>query len=86
MVGIPTTNGEWATGDGVRMGIDLGADLIDMDKIQLHPTGFIDPKNPEGSTKPLCGEIMRGVGGILLNSKGQRFCNELGTRAQVNIQ
>lgn len=68
------------------MGIDIGADLIDMDKIQLHPTGFIDPKDPKSMTKPLCGEIMRGVGGLLLDKKGNRFCNELGTRAYVTKQ
>ena len=36
-----------------------------MDKVQVHPTGFIDPADPNSTTKTLCGETMRGVGGVL---------------------
>lgn len=42
---MPSTNGGFATGDGVKMGREhAGAALVDMDKVQLHPTSFIDPK------------------------------------------
>jgi succinate dehydrogenase/fumarate reductase flavoprotein subunit len=42
---MPSTNGGFATGDGVKLGREhAGAALVDMDKVQLHPTSFIDPK------------------------------------------
>jgi succinate dehydrogenase/fumarate reductase flavoprotein subunit len=53
LIGTPTTNGHFAQGDGVVLGEKLGAELIDMDQVQLHPTGFIDPKDPSNSTKYL---------------------------------
>jgi len=46
---VPTTNGPFATGDGVKMGTAIGAGIVNMDKVQVHPTGFIklaDPFNP----------------------------------------
>uniref|UniRef100_A0A915ISI2 fumarate reductase (NADH) n=1 Tax=Romanomermis culicivorax TaxID=13658 RepID=A0A915ISI2_ROMCU len=76
----PTTNGPFADGSGMKMAEKVGAQLVDMDKIQIHPTGFIDPNNPKASTKFLAAEALRGSGGILLNEKGQRFANELGLR------
>lgn len=81
----PTTTGEWTTGDGVKtvLAADIGAYVVDMDKIQLHPTGFVDPKDPNASTKVLCAELMRGAGGLLVDGVGNRFCDELGTRAYV---
>lgn len=78
--GFPTTNGAWAVGDGVRLCRQIGAELIDMDKIQLHPTGIVDPKDPLAQKKFLAPEAFRGYGGLLLNSEGKRFCNELGPR------
>lgn len=36
---LATTNGPWATGDGVRLGTALGASLVHMDQVQVHPTG-----------------------------------------------
>lgn len=82
--GTPTTNGTFASGDGVKMARKLGAILVDMDKIQLHPTGLIDPKNPANKTKYLGPEALRGSGGILLNKKGERFVNELDLRSVVS--
>ncbi len=46
----------------------------------MHPTAFVDLHNPHQEMKTLCAEIMRGVGGILLDKNGKRFCNELGRR------
>jgi flavocytochrome c len=80
----PTTNGDFATGDGVKMARELGAALMDMDKIQLHPTGLVDPKRPDARTKYLGPEALRGSGGILINRKGKRFTNELGLRSVVS--
>eukprot|EP01127_Copromyxa_protea_P004298 TRINITY_DN14179_c0_g1_i1.p1 TRINITY_DN14179_c0_g1~~TRINITY_DN14179_c0_g1_i1.p1 ORF type:complete len:1161 (-),score=242.46 TRINITY_DN14179_c0_g1_i1:35-3517(-) len=81
---MATTNGPFATGDGVKMARAIGAGLIDMDKVQLHPTGFIDPKDPTHPTKYLGPEALRGSGGILLNVRGERFVNELGLRSVVS--
>jgi len=81
---IPTTNGPWATGDGVKMGTAIGASVVNMDKIQVHPTGFIKLSDPFNPTKFLAPEALRGYGGILLNSAGQRFVNELSTRDHVS--
>ena len=80
---MPATAGEFSTGDGITLGTSVGAGLVDMEKVQVHPTGWVDPKDPANPGKVLAGELMRGVGGILINKKGKRFCNELGTRAYV---
>ncbi|RNF14887.1 NADH-dependent fumarate reductase-like protein [Trypanosoma conorhini] len=81
---FPTTNGTWATGDGVKLARRLGATLVDMDKVQLHPTGLIDPKDPASATKFLGPEALRGSGGVLLNKRGERFVNELELRSVVS--
>ncbi|KAL7545941.1 hypothetical protein ACHAWF_009295 [Thalassiosira exigua] len=83
LIGTPTTNGPFAKGEGVLLGEELGAELVDMDKVQLHPTGFIDPKDPSNPTKYLAPEAIRGSGGILVNSAGKRFVNELDLRSVV---
>ncbi|KAF2186917.1 fumarate reductase-like protein [Zopfia rhizophila CBS 207.26] len=82
--GLSTTNGAHATGDGHKMLMEIGANGIDMDKVQVHPTGLVDPKDPTAKTKFLAAEALRGEGGILLNSKGQRFCDDLGHRDYVS--
>jgi flavocytochrome c len=81
---FPTTNGTFASGDGVKMARAIGAHLVDMDKVQLHPTGLIDPKDPGNATKYLGPEALRGSGGVLLNTSGQRFVNELDLRSVVS--
>jgi len=65
------------------MATTIGAELIDMGLVQVHPTGFVDPTNTTCHTKVLCGEMMRGVGGILLTTSGERFVNELAPRDKV---
>jgi len=86
LVKIPATAGTFSTGDGITLAKEVDATTIDMDKVQIHPTGWIDPTDPNATQKILAAELMRGVGGILLNTKGKRFCNELGTRAYVTEQ
>jgi succinate dehydrogenase/fumarate reductase flavoprotein subunit len=44
---IATTNGEHCTGDGIRMAEAIGANLADMKQVQVHPTGLVDPRDPE---------------------------------------
>jgi len=81
---LATTNGAFACGDGIRMGRAIGVKLVHMNKIQVHPTGFVDPKDPLNPVKFLGPEALRGCGGILLNKKGERFVNELGRRDHVS--
>lgn len=88
---LPTTNGTHATGDGQKIILkNLGVG-IDLDKVQVHPTGLIpyddtDTINQISSPRYLFlgAEALRGEGGILVNSKGERFVNELGTRDYVS--
>jgi flavocytochrome c len=80
---FPTTNGPQTTGMGVKIARNIGADLVDMDQVQIHPTGYVDYKDRFSKNKILAPELLRGVGGILINQKGERFCNELGTRDYV---
>ncbi|KAF2009540.1 Flavocytochrome c [Aaosphaeria arxii CBS 175.79] len=60
----------------------VGAQLIDMEQVQVHPTGFVDPKDPTSALKFLAAEVLRGEGGVLLLN-GKRFINELDTRENV---
>ena len=80
---FPTTNGPQAQGLGVKMAKRIGAGLVDMDQVQLHPTGFVDLTNRYDKKKFLAPELIRGVGAIILNQEGKRFCNEIGTRDYV---
>ncbi|KAI5798886.1 flavocytochrome c [Geopyxis carbonaria] len=82
--GLATTNGTHATGDGQKMVMALGGNAIDMDKVQVHPTGLVDPKDPDSKWKFLAAEALRGEGGLLLNADGNRFCDELGHRDYVS--
>jgi flavocytochrome c len=81
--GLPTTNGDHCTGDGHKMALAIGASAIDLEKVQVHPTGLVDPKDPEAKVKFLAAEALRGCGGLLLDNQGQRFADELGHRDYV---
>ncbi|KAH9941031.1 fumarate reductase [Amylocystis lapponica] len=80
---LPTTNGDHCTGDGQKMAMAIGAHGIDLEKVQVHPTGLVDPKDPEAKVKFLAAEALRGVGGLLLDNQGQRFVDELQHRDYV---
>jgi len=80
---LPTTNGDWSTGDGLKMVRSIGGNTVDLEKVQVHPTGLVDPNEPDAKVKFLAAEALRGVGGILLDNKGLRFCDELGHRDYV---
>ncbi len=58
------------TGDGHALAYDAGADLMDMEFVQFHPTGMVWPPSVRGI---LVTEGVRGEGGRLVNSKGERF-------------
>ncbi|MFC6253729.1 flavocytochrome c [Secundilactobacillus hailunensis] len=76
--GMNTTNQPGATGDGIKLAEALGAKLVDMDQVQVHPT--VQQDTPHAY---LIGEAVRGEGAILVNKHGDRFVNELDTRKNV---
>ncbi len=65
-----TTNSTAGTGDGYALGYRAGARLIDMEQVQFHPTGAVQPIDSRGR---LITEAVRGEGGVLKNSRGERF-------------
>ena len=78
-----TTNNKGTTGDGHKLALAVGAHAIDLDDVQVHPTGFHNPADPSNKVKTLAAEITRGEGAILLPRGGGRFVNELGGRDYV---
>ncbi len=68
------TSNSWEyTGDGYGMAYEAGAELMDMEFTQFHPTGMVWPPSVRGT---LVTESVRGEGGVLLNSEGKRFMFE----------
>lgn len=72
-----TTNQPGAQGEGIKLAQAVGADVVDIDQIQVHPT-------VEQSTSILLSEGIRGDGAVLVNSEGNRFTDELLTRDVVS--
>lgn len=68
-----STNAQDCTGDLLSVALRAGMSLKDMEFVQFHPTGF-------AKTSYLVSEAARGEGGHLVNSDGERFVDELGTR------
>ena len=77
LAGYISTNVATADGDAIDFLGEVGADFVDMEQIQLHPT--VIPT--DGA---LVGEALRGDGAILVNREGVRFTNETGTRDAVS--
>ena len=77
--GFITTNAPGIQGQGIRMAQAIGADTVDMEQIQLHPTVHV-----EGSDASLITEGLRGDGAILVNQEGKRFFDEVSTRDKVS--
>ncbi len=77
------------TGDAFRLAVDAGARLRDVELVQFHPSGILEPENAAGT---LISEAARGEGGILRNALGERFMGrydpgrmELSTRDGVAL-
>jgi fumarate reductase (CoM/CoB) subunit A len=68
-----STNSSSGTGDGYAIGYRAGAELIDMEMVQFHPTGAVFPYDARGR---LVTEAVRGEGGLLINSIGERFMKQ----------
>ena len=75
--GFMTTNAPGILGQGIKMAQAIGADTVDMDQIQIHPTVQYDSAS-------LITEGLRGDGAVLINSEGKRFIDEVGTRDVVS--
>ena len=75
--GFMTTNAPGILGQGIKMAQAIGADTVDMDQIQIHPT-------VEANTAALITEGLRGDGAVLINAEGKRFIDEVGTRDVVS--
>ena len=75
--GYVTTNHEGATGDGIALAEEEGAETVQMDQIQIYPTVYQE-------TSYLVSEAVRGEGAILVNNEGKRFYNEMETRDMVS--
>jgi succinate dehydrogenase / fumarate reductase, flavoprotein subunit len=70
----PITSNSWEyTGDGMALAYEAGAELMDLEFVQFHPTGMVWPPGVQGI---LVTEAVRGEGGILRNSKGERFMDK----------
>merc|ERR1719482_2163089 len=61
----------------------VNAKSIDLEWVQVHPTGLVKPDDPDAKIKFLAAEALRGVGGLIFNAEGKRFANELGRRDYV---
>ncbi|KGK89499.1 aspartate oxidase [Desulfosporosinus sp. HMP52] len=68
-----TTNPNVATGDGMAVALRAGADLMDMEFVQFHPTALLIPNAP----RFLISEAVRGEGAHLINAKGSRFMDKI---------
>ena len=65
------TSNSWEyTGDGMALAYEAGAELMDMEFVQFHPTGMVWPPGVQGI---LVTEAVRGEGGVLTNKDGERF-------------
>jgi L-aspartate oxidase len=74
-----TTNPPQATGDGMAMAYRAGAEMMDLEFVQFHPTALCLP----GAPRFLLSEAMRGEGGRLVNAAGERFMPAVDPRAEL---
>ncbi|MCX7911474.1 MAG: L-aspartate oxidase [Dehalococcoidales bacterium] len=73
------TNSDIATGDGIALAFNAGAEIADMEFFQFHPTALRMP----GVTPFLISEAVRGEGGVLRNARGYRFMGDYHEKAEL---
>ncbi|NIP30063.1 MAG: FAD-binding protein, partial [Candidatus Dadabacteria bacterium] len=74
-----STNPPGATGEGIALAYNEGAEIMDMEFIQFHPTAFYS----ESGNSFLLSEAMRGEGAVLLNHSGERFMKTVHKNAEL---
>ncbi len=77
-----TTNSAIATGDGISLSYDLGADIKNLSLVQFHPTAFSNMKEDSRECF-LISEAVRGEGAYLLNKDGERFMHNYDERLEL---
>ena len=75
-----TSNTFQKNGDGFAIAYNAGANLVDMEEVQFHPTGMVYPDTKKGV---LVTEAVRAEGGRLINSKGERFMGKYDERMEL---
>lgn len=75
-----TSNTTQKNGDGFALAYRAGAELLDMEEIQFHPTGMVHPESKKGV---LVTEAVRAEGGRLINSEGERFMSNYDDRMEL---
>lgn len=77
---ILSTNSPGSTGDGIKMAQAIGADVVDMNQIQLYPVCDV-----ETGKLLYTGDTRLAGGAIIVNKEGKRFVEELGTRREISM-
>ena len=80
---FPTFSTIYTQGIGIKMARNKGGLLIDQRQAELYPTCFVDLFDRYNRHKILAPDLFRELGGILINKRGKRFCNEIGNRRYV---
>ena len=80
---LPTFCTKNTQGIGIKIGRNKGAILIDQRQAEIYPTCFVDLLDRFNRHKILASDLFRELGGILINKRGKRFCNEMGNRRYV---
>jgi aspartate oxidase len=77
----PTTNGEHCIGDGIKVGVAIGAKTIDWEWVQVHKFG-----DPDAEIEFLAAEALRGVGGIIKHDADEEYILGKGNTKATNLQ
>ena len=80
---LPTFSNFYTQGNGIKIARNKGAVLIDQRQAEIYPTCFVDLLDRFNRHKILAPDLFRKLGGILMNKRGKRFCNEIGNRRYV---
>ena len=80
---FPTFSTVYTQGIGIKMARNKGGLLLDQRQAEIYPTCFVDLLDRFNRHKILAPDLFRELGGILINKRGKRFCNEMGNRRYV---
>ena len=80
---LPTFSTEYTQGVGLKIGRNKGGVLIDQRQAEIYPTCFVDLSDRFNRHKIIAPDLFRELGGILMNKRGKRFCDEMSDRRFV---